>query len=43
MEYHDNCNCCKTEIIITGAYLGDYSDCFCEDCGWESENCGGGC
>ena len=43
MEYEDNCNCCGTELRITGAYIGNYEDCYCEDCGWDGEHCGLDC
>ena len=37
MYYDDNCNECGKELTITGAYLGSYEDCYCEDCGYMGE------
>ena len=38
MEYEMECEGCKKEVIITGAYLGLIEDAWCECCGWEGEN-----
>ena len=38
MEYDMECEGCKKEVVITGAYLGLIQDAWCEDCGWEGEN-----
>lgn len=43
MEYQDFCACCNCDITITGAYIGSYDTCYCEDCGWECELCDGIC
>jgi hypothetical protein len=39
MRYDDECRCCQKALVITGAYLGSYEDCYCEECGWEGEYC----
>ena len=38
MEYDMECEGCKKEVVITGAYLGIIQDAWCEECGWEGEN-----
>ena len=38
MEYEMNCEGCKKELRIKGAYLGLVEDAWCEECGFWGEN-----
>jgi hypothetical protein len=37
------CECCGKSLEITGAYLGLIQDAYCEECGFEGEECGLDC
>ncbi len=43
MEYRTYCDCCGKGLVIRGAYIGDFSQAFCEECGFESEFCKENC
>jgi hypothetical protein len=43
MYYDMECECCGEPLEITGAYLGLIQDAYCEECGFEGENCGLDC
>jgi len=38
MYYYMECEGCKKELEITGAYLSTIEEAWCECCGWEGEN-----
>ena len=43
-DYGIFCGCCNVyyEFEVEG-YLGNISDYYCESCGYDMENCEGGC
>tara|TARA_R100001463_G_scaffold40422_3_gene85781 strand:+ start:1447 stop:1629 length:183 start_codon:yes stop_codon:yes gene_type:complete len=43
MYYDMECECCGDSLEITGAYLGLIQDAYCEDCGFEGEECDFNC
>ena len=38
MWYYEECEGCGKALDITGAYIGHFSNCWCEACGFEGEN-----
>ena len=44
--YEAECECCGKELVIEvrdGGTIGEFSDCYCYECGFLSSDCEGKC